>query len=505
MSTLPESQRASAVGTSSQKANVAAGANLRPEIVLVLAQANTSSTATQDVPFEVFENSDYGAQYGYGSPFALALDSIYTAEKAVQVYGLPVGDPTTGGVAAESAVTAVAGTTTKAFNLHVIAKGIDTVVGIAKGIDENAVAALIEAGIDSQIRYPFSAATVDNVTTLTCTFQGTYGNEINIRIEDDNGNAIDAATYGVAVGVTPFTGGVGVTDISTAIENITENLKVTRIVNQFTDTSALDLVQTLGDDKRDPNIGEILCSYSGQSVDTSTASTVNADYTALVGFSAARKLDKVNFNIPAGTEGLPIELTAELVARIVARYQVNPGKPPRGIQMQNAVNRPKSIQWFGVLQRNNMYIGGVSNFEYDNGVYQIMDLCNMYNPADDTKLNASQPIDKDDEDLTGTGNMLYDLRKTFQSDKWKAVKFLAELDISSNDAARKLSDVRVDVDNRIDVYVDALFLKDAIYAKENKTVKFAGTNPERVNVQITGKSATTGRIYDLNLNLFKAS
>ena len=505
--TLPQNQRSSAVGTDSQKAPVLAGANLRPEVIIVLAQAASGTTAPLDIPFRVFEGDAYGADYGYGSPFSLALDSLFKANDSLEVWGLPVGQPGTGSPAAASIGVSI-GTVTKSFTAFVRTKGLEISFAGIKGDSQDQVALNIKAALDAQIRTPFTAdidtGVTDDTVDLTTVFNGVQADEITLSVVDSDGRAVTAADYGIDITVTGFTGGAGNVDISTAVGNIAETIKVTRIVCQVNDSTSLDLIEGLGNDRRDPQVGERVLAYSGYFVDTSSNTTISAAVTSLKALADARINDKVNCLIPAGTAGLSVELVAELIARVAGRYQTAPGKPPRGLKMLNPVNEPKTAFWFSNFQRNEMYIGGIANFEYIDGVYRIMDLCNMYHPTGDTKLNPNQPIDKDDEDITAIANMLYDLCVIFSNPPWEAVKFIGEKDISSSVDARKISDVETAVDNRINVYVDNIFIKDAEFAKNNKDVRFNATNPERVDVTIKAKLATTGRIYDFVLSLFKA-
>lgn len=505
---LNTNQRASAVGTDSQKAAVLAGANLRPEILLVIAQAETGTTETLNQPFRVFPNSNYGSLYGFGSPFALALDSLFNADDSLEVWGIPVGDPGSG-VAADADITVSAGTVTKSATISINAKGIIVNVAIAKGDDQDTVATKILNALTAQVRLPFDATintgVTDNVVDLSASFEGTYGNDISLSVVDPDGNAVSASTYGVSITESAFSNGAGTIDISTAIANIPENLKITRIINQADDTNSLDSIEGFGVDRRDPLLGERIISYYGKQVDTSTMGTVNTAFSSLISIAAARKNDLINSLLPSGASGLPIEFVADMVARVAKRYALTPGKPPRGIKCLNPVSRPLTSNWFSAVQSNDLYIGGVANFEYVNQVYRIMDLCVFYNPDGDSKLNPNQPIDKDDEDITAIGNMLYDMKLIFSNDPWLAIKFIAENDISSSPDARKLSDVEVTVDNRIDVYVNNLFLKDAQFAKDNKVIVFDETNPERVDILLKAKLATTGRVYDVTLSLFKAA
>lgn len=499
---LNSNQRASAVGTDSQKAPLSTGAAFRPEVVVVLAQQATGASAPANVPVRVFESSPYGTTYGQGSPLTLALDAFFEANNGAETWALPV---TGTGTASDAAITASTGTLTKSLTGIIKTKGLNISFSAAKGADQDDVATAILNALTAEVKKPFSASidtgVTDNVVDLLASFTGVDGDDITLDVVDLDGNAIESADYGIGITVTGFANGAGLVNVATAISNITESIKVTRIISQFSDTDALDEIEGLGTSRRDPQIGERVLAYHGSRVDATSASTLSSAVTSLEALATARINDKVNSLLPMANLGLPVEGAAELVGQITARYQINPGQPPRGLQLLNPVNRPATEFWFSATQRNSMYIGGIANFELKNGVFRIMDLCNMYHPSGDTKLAANQPIDKDDEYITAIGNMLYDMRATFENNPWLAVKFLAESDVSSNTASRKLSDVRAAVDSRIDQYVNALFLRDAAFAKENKGVGFNDTNPERVDILLKGKLAQTGRIFDAVLSL----
>jgi len=503
---LSVNQRASAVGVSSEKANIVGGVSLRPEVILTIAQANTGTSVSElNKVKRVFDSDDIGKTYGYGSPINLAKEAFFGVNKGGEFYILPVGDPTSGAAAA-SKVTVGAGTASKAFTGYIYTKGYTLSFGVSLGDDQDAIANSIKSVLSNNIRMPFNATiNVDNSNEvdLAANWQGVDGNEILFEIYDVDGNAIDAVSYGVSISYSSFTGGTGSVDLTNSIAAIPSNLAVTRIINQFKDEANLNLIETYGNDRRDPLIGEYVVSYSSLYQDPTNTSTA---FNALVSAGDARINDQVNSLLSIFNQGLAVEGVADLVANITLRYSENAGQPPRGLQLNLATSKPRSDVWYSMAQRNTLYKDhGIPNFEYKNNVYRIMDLCVCYHPANDNINNPQQPINFNDEDITALGNMQYDLKTTFEGDQWLAVKFVADTDLKTKSFVRNLSDVYVTVYNCIDNYIDQAFLKDAAYAKENSIVAFDGSNPERVNVKIIGKMATTGRVYDIVLSLSKAA
>jgi len=510
MTALPSNRRASAVGVQTTKAAKPLGAVLRDEIILILAQGNTGTDVGDlNQPIEVFANESIAGTYGYGSPINLSKEIVFKVEQGLQVWILPVGDPSAG-AASVADITTSTGAASKAFTVNIFSKGIEYTAAIAKDDDQDAIALAIQTALDAQLRKPFSTdidtGVTDNIVDLTALFQGVDGDEISLKVVDNNGKAITAAEYGVDITVTAFTGGSGNPDVATAIANIPESLKITRIISQIKDTATQDLLKQFGDDRNTPELGEIVRAYHGEYVDTTSISTVNSAKTALEALSDARINDDVNSLLPVSPLGLVVESIAETIARVTARYVLNPGKPPRGLVAEFNTSKPRTIYWFKSTQRDAMYKKGITNFELVTGFFKLFDLCVQYHPADDNIESENPPVQFNDEDSTGIGNMQFSVIETFKSEQWEAVKFIEDDDVTSNPAARKKSDVATQLDSLIGDWLDPyLFIKNVAAAKANKTITFSGTNSERVNMKIPVTSASTGRIYDMTISATKSN
>jgi phage tail sheath gpL-like len=508
---LPTNRRASAVGVTTVKAPIAVGAQLREEITLILAQAATGTAAgSLDMPVEVFANTDLNSLLGVGigSPVNLAKEAFFKAEQGLKLWVLPVGDPVAG-AAATGDIEAATGTATKSIIITVEANGYTASGSIPTGADQDDAAELIQTLLNSITRNPFTTnidtGVTDNVVDLTAVCKGEIGNEIHVDVYDDAGKPITAAEYGIEITVTEMAGGAGDSATATALENIPETLKVTRIITHFDDTTTLDALKQLADDRNTPELGEIIRAYRGERVNSATTATINSEYTRIVALADARINDDVNAILPTDNNGLAIEFVAEVVGRAAARYTVNPGKPPRGIVAEFNSSQSRSNYWFSSTQRDAMYKKGISNFEKQWGYLKLFDLCCIYHPTNDNILSENPPVQFNDEDSTAIGNMQYSIIQTFKSPLWEAVKFVSNTDVTSNSAARKLIDVAAQIDVLVTSWLGFLFVKDIANTKLTKTVKFNDSNPERVDMVIPVTLASTGRIYDVILSATKAN
>lgn len=497
---LPNSRRASAVAAGAEKADFTVGVNLREEICLLIGQVQSGKTSTQE-PEEVFKTSDIATKYGAGSPINLMKKRFFETGAAVRCFVLPINNPSSGAAAATANITVTGTSATAGYNLNFLVKGMQIIVGVAKGDTPATVHASIKAAMEAQIDIPFTIASATGLD-LTAKWLGTDSNDIYIAVVNDDAENIDAvAQNGLTVTITEFASGSGTADISTAIGNIPESLKITRIITQVTSTTALDLIEQLGLDRRAVELAEYITSYYPYVVDTTDLST---EYSALTALTNNRINDLINSCHPVGCQGMGFEFVSEMVARIAAGYSENPGKPQRNIKMTLPTSTPINNYWFSSEQRDALYKLGVVNYEMNNLTYKLMDNCVHYHPADDNKAMTDQPILFDDEDITAIGNMAYDLLQEFRySPNWTQVKFIGANDISTNPAARKLSDVKATLDSKIDLYVDSLFLSESQFAKENSSVYFNSVNPERVEIRLKSKMARTGRIFSILLQLSK--
>lgn len=169
---LNQGSRASAVAIGFDKLANPNTINLRPEIVLMVAQVgdDVSASASNLTLKQVFSTDNYKAVYGYGSPLSIALDRYFAVGASPVLYVLPVKS----GISASKSSTNVEITglkATKAFT-SVLKLGSTVIqTGVSKGTLLADVYESIAAAVNKMSDAP---ALAELTTTGTQAASGTF-------------------------------------------------------------------------------------------------------------------------------------------------------------------------------------------------------------------------------------------------------------------------------------------------------------------------------------------
>ena len=492
---LDVSAIASATSVIVKQRNQQNAANLRPELIVCIGQAQTGSKAkTNELVLASGNADDIGTVYGFGSPLHRMAKKLFPKAgngSKVDTYFIAVEEPKNAVGEVKTLTINAENKILKSFNGYFVLNDLtfetaaDVVGKIAtsfhnnpaqdvRGIDLNAyektaipftftkgmsVADCCQAlkeTLDEYLELPFTVAINEEKLVFTAKWNGS-DSVFEFAILDEEGNEIDESVYGCSFEITRTTESAGVgTYGDDVLGLLNEELGVTRVISQYATTTVLDeLKEKFEAWRTDGLIAQYVTCYS--SIQAPESETVKGtwDVASLIETGTARREDAIN------------------------------------VQIVGDVGNLRSLTY---QERNRLLKAGYSNIvRKSDGSYRLMDLASFYHP-----IGKTNPLFRFDRDITVVGNIAYDLMATFRdSDEWKSVILIGKDDITTNPAARTLDDVKAAVNTRISLLGMAGLIANYAEAQKNTQVEIDANNPNRVNINPMFDITGVGRIFDL--------
>lgn len=488
---------ASATSVSVKQQNQQNAANLRPEVIVCIGQAQTGKTITPNELVLASGNADdIGVMFGFGSPLhrmAIKLFPKAGNGSKVTTYFLPVAAPTTGKANIQTVTLTAANGIKKSFNGYIklrdqifeaaadvagkvatnahnnpakAPRGIDLnsfetkaiPFSLIKGMSAAEAAAAIKEAIDEIVEVPFTVA-IDSENSNKLTLTGKWvGSDslFDISFIDENGNAPTNDDYGVTITIAETEAAAGVGSIpKEALNAIDEELGVTRVISQYATSTVLDALNEKFMAFRDGLIAQYVLCYSAIQAPESETVSGTWDTQTLINAGNARRNDAVNVQI-VGDFG--------------------------------------DLRKLSYPERDRLLKAGYSNLRMKaDGSYVIDDLVTFYHP-----VGYANPLYRFDRDVTVVANIAYDLMYIFRdTEAWKSIVIVAESDITVNPAARSLKDVKAAVNARIGLLGMAGLIANYVEAQKLTQVEIDSNNPNRININPIFEITGVGRIYDI--------
>jgi len=492
---LDVSAIASATSVIVKQRNQQNAANLRPELIVCIGQAQTGSKAkTNELVLASGNADDIGTVYGFGSPLHRMAKKLFPKAgngSKVDTYFIAVEEPKNAVGEVKTLTINAENKILKSFNGYFVLNDLtfetaaDVVGKIAtsfhnnpaqdvRGIDLNAyektaipftftkgmsVADCCQAlkeTLDEYLELPFTVTINEEELVFTAKWNGS-DSVFEFAILDEEGNEIDESVYGCSFEITRTAESAGVgTYGDDVLGLLNEELGVTRVISQYATTTVLDeLKEKFEAWRTDGLIAQYVTCYS--SIQAPESETVKGtwDVASLIETGTARREDAIN------------------------------------VQIVGDVGNLRSLTY---QERNRLLKAGYSNIvRKSDGSYRLMDLASFYHP-----IGKTNPLFRFDRDITVVGNIAYDLMATFRdSDEWKSVILIGKDDITTNPAARTLDDVKAAVNTRISLLGMAGLIANYAEAQKNTQVEIDANNPNRVNINPMFDITGVGRIFDL--------
>ena len=490
---------ASATSVSVKQKNQQTAANLRPEKIVCIGQAQTGKTANDNkIILAVAHSDDIGTIYGYGSPMHRMAKKLFPKSgngSKVDTYFLSVPAPSTGSAEVQKLKITAENGVKKSFNGYILLndlvfeaaadlcgkvatnahnnpakapRGTDLNVyektafpfTVIKGMTVSEIAEAIKEALEENLEIPFTveiARADETVTGLTLTAKWIGSDSyFEIALVDEDKKAIDLETYGVKFEIERTTESAGVGRIpEEALSLLDEEFGVTRVISQYATSTVLDALKEKFEAFHDGLIAQYVICYSAIVAPESETVPGTWDVASLIEAGTRRREDSIN-------------------VQIVGDYG--------------------NLRKLKYPERNRLIKAGYSNLvKKADGSYRLMDLTSFYHP-----VGKTNPLFRFDRDITCVGNIAYDLMVTFRdSEEWASVILVGENDITTNPAARTLNDIKAAVNTRISLLGRAGIIANYKEAQKGTELEIDSSNPNRVNINPNFDLTGVGRIFDI--------
>lgn len=492
---LDVSAIASATSVSVKQQNQQTAANLRPEVIVCIGQAQEGKTVETDKLYLASGNADdAGVIFGFGSP--LHRQAIKLFPKAgngskVDTYFLPVAAPTNGKTTIKTVTPQLATNgITKTINGYLrlkdqVFEAAADVAGkvatnahnnpakaprgtvlnsyeikkypfsLSKGMTAAEILAVIKESLDDYLEVPFTMSITEGVMTLTSKWKGT-DSLFEFDFVDSNEDPLTTAAHGVSFEVKTTQEAAGVGTISkAALALMNTELGVTRVVSQYANDTVLDALKEKFEAWHEGLTAQYVICYSAIKAPESETVSGTYDMQTLLDAGNARKDDSIN-----------VQLVGDFGELRPLEYQ----------------------------ERNRLLKAGYSNIvKQSDGSYKLMDLATFYHP-----VGVSNPLFRFDRDVTVVANIAYDLMYQFRdTEAWKSVIIASDKDVTTNPDVRTLKDVKAAVNTRIGLLGLAGLIANYVEAQNNTVVEIDKNNPNRLNINPKFEITGVGRIFDI--------
>lgn len=457
-----------------------------PQKIAVVGQGNTAATFAT-TPLEITSAGQAAIAFGYGSPLHLACRELFPVYGggvgSIPVVAFPLDDAATG-VAAAGAIGAT-GTQATAQSYKIRIGGIVTSdIPIPAGTTADAALALIKTAIDSVLEMPVTTGTIAaSSLPLTAKWKGKTGNDILIEII--------GTVSGITFSLTQPTGGDVNPDIDDALDLIGTDW-FTLVLNCFNydDTDTLDKVFAFGDGRWSNTVYAPLVSIYGTSDVYATRSVI----------TDARKLDNVNCVIPAvGCPNMPHVIAGAAVREIAKQANKNPAVGYKAALKTLIAGSSASQENSAAL---NLSVNkGSSTTILKNGYITLNDIVTMYHPDAEMPNPGYRCV----VTIIKLMNVIYNVKKIFESDEWIAAPLIPDADNTLNPAAKKPKDAKTVLGNLADSLGNSAIISDVAYTQENLSASISSQNPNRLdtvfpvkisgNIEVNSVDLTFGFYY----------
>jgi len=370
------------------------GPALLPYRVLIIGQRRSTGTAVANTLAKVSSVDQVATLAGRGSMLhrqALA----YFANNAFTETWIGVLDDQAAGVAATGTFT-ITGTATAAGTLSLYVGGVYVPVGVASGDAQNAIATNIAAAINALADLPVTASAATNVVTITHRHKGAVGNEVDLRVNYQDGQALPA---GVTVAVVAMASGATNPVLTTLIAALGDTW-FHIWAHPYTDATSLTAIETELNSRFGP-----MRQIDGVAI-TSAAGTQATLGTLGLGRNNSHSCIVAQ---PGKNPITPPSEFAAAVAGVVAYYSnIDPARPLQTLPVSWALP-PAQLDHFTKTERNLNLYDGIGTTRVDSGGnVQLERVVTTY------QTNAAGGADTAYLDLTTMLTLLY-LRYAFRN------------------------------------------------------------------------------------------
>lgn len=222
------------------------GEGVKPYKALLIGQKLAAGTQAELVPVLLTSVSQAAALFGNGSQLHGIAEAWFANNGFTETWAVAIDDA--GGAVDAAGTLTFTGPATAAGSVYLLIAGRRLVVNVASAATATEIGAAVAAAITARLDLPVTASADAGVVTVTAKNGGTLGNELDVRVNYYQGEALPA---GVGVTIVQPTGGSGVVDVGEVWPVIGDE-QYDVIVAPFTDSANLASIEQELEDRWEP-------------------------------------------------------------------------------------------------------------------------------------------------------------------------------------------------------------------------------------------------------------
>lgn len=391
---IPANNRLPFVFVEFDNSNAVQGPALQAYRALMLGQKLSGGTAAADTPVRVTSVAQAKTLFGDGSMLHHMAEKWFANNKTTEMWVIPLAD-NGAGVAATGTLTFTGpATAAGAINLYVGGRKIS--VAVAAADTATAIAAAVAAAINALPYLGVTAAAALGVVTLTYVHKGLVGNEVDVRLNYFEGEALPA---GVGATVAALSGGTLNPVLTAAISAMGET-QYHIIAFPYSDAANLTAFEAELASRFGPT----------RQIDGMAFSAKNGNFAALTALGDSRNSPHVSIMECYKHPTSPADFAAA-VASVAALYgNIDPARPFQTLAVAGELP-PLEADRFTNEERNLLLFDGIStNFIDSGGVIRLERLITTYQ---ENPLGADDPSYLDVTTMLTLSYLRYDFRNYF--------------------------------------------------------------------------------------------
>lgn len=373
-SNIPGTIRVPSVLTEVDPSNAVSGPQLIQYKRLLMGQMLAAGSATANTLVRITSAAQAATLFGTGSMLHGMALAAFAQDTLTETWVMPVADNGSGTAATGTIV--VSGPATESGTISLYIAGRLVQVGVTSGDSANDIATAIEAAVDAMAgadALPVTAGVSTNTVTLTARHKGTCGNDIDVRVNYQDGEETPA---GVDLTITAMASGATNPTLTTAIANLGDEWFHIWAIG-WTDSTSLSAIEGELEDRfgylREIE-GHAFAGYRG-------------NLSALGTLGNARNSPHLTV-MQSYAEPMPAYEKAAETAAIAARYAaIDPARPVQNLPYSWCLPAAQADR-FTFEERNILLYDGIATSKVEVGTMYVERLITTYKTnaagADDT-------------------------------------------------------------------------------------------------------------------------
>jgi phage tail sheath gpL-like len=360
--TIPTNLRAPIMAIEFDPSRAFQGPAILQHEALIMGNRLTAGTVAEAVIYRATSADEVAEKSGEGSVLHAMAVAWFRNNKLNPAYFCGLDDAAAG-VAATGTVT-FSGTATAAGTVYLYVAGRLITAAVAVGDTATDVGDSVVAAVALETDLLVTSANVTGVVTFTARNDGEQGNDIDVRLNYNDGDVLPVGVTAVVVGMASGATNPDVQDIL----DILGDTWYQEFVGPWIDATNLTAIETELADR----FGAL------RMIDGLYYSAMSDTLSNLSTFGNGRNSPHVSIPEATDTISTPFEMAAMYAGQIAAEASADPARPFQTLELIGAVPAPITEQ-FTYAERNTLLFDGIATVQVaTGGVMRIERAISMY-------------------------------------------------------------------------------------------------------------------------------